>query len=154
MKTQHDEIMEDPEMRKLLSMEALVAEAAELVAKAMSEQDVSKADLARRLKKSRAWVTQLLNGTANMTVRTLAEAAYALDCEVKLQAQPLRSGAGVRPSGCGWQSVTYKMDGAVAEPSTSHEPIYQLASETITSVDEELVDVTVAERKIRPEYAA
>jgi transcriptional regulator with XRE-family HTH domain len=80
--------MEDPEFRRLLSVEALVVEASEVIARLMAEQNVSKADLARRLHKSRAWVTQLLSGKANMTVRTLAEVAYTLDAEVKLQAQP------------------------------------------------------------------
>ena len=70
MKTQHEILMEDPEFRKLLSIEALVAEASEVIARLMVEQKVSKADLARRLNKSRAWVTQLLSGSANMTVRT------------------------------------------------------------------------------------
>jgi transcriptional regulator with XRE-family HTH domain len=88
MKTQHEVLMEDPEFRRLLSVEALVAEASELIARLMTEQNVSKADLARRLKKSRAWVTQLLSGKANMTVRTLAEVVYTLDAEVKLHAQP------------------------------------------------------------------
>jgi transcriptional regulator with XRE-family HTH domain len=88
MKTQHEILMEDPEFRRLLSIEALVAEAAETIARLMAEQNVSKADLARRLKKSRAWVTQLLSGKANMTVRTLAEVVYALDAELKLHAQP------------------------------------------------------------------
>ena len=88
MKTQHEVLMEDPEFRRLLSIEALVAEASEAIAKLMAEQKVSKADLARRLNKSRAWVTQLLSGKANMTVRTLAEVVYTLDAEVKLHAQP------------------------------------------------------------------
>lgn len=88
MKTQHAVLMEDPEFRRLLSVEALVAEASEMIAKLMDEQNISKADLARRLNKSRAWVTQLLSGNANMTVRTLAELAYTLEAEVKLQAQP------------------------------------------------------------------
>ena len=87
MKTQHEVLMEDPGVRRLLSVEALVAEATELIARLMAEQNVSKADLARRLKKSRAWVTQLLSGKANMTVRTLAEVVYTLDAEVKLHAQ-------------------------------------------------------------------
>ena len=91
MKTQHEVLMEDPEFRRLLSIEALVAEASEVIARLMAEQNVSKADLARRLKKSRAWVTQLLSGKANMTVRTFAEVAYALNAEVKLQAQPPNS---------------------------------------------------------------
>jgi transcriptional regulator with XRE-family HTH domain len=88
MKTQHEILMEDSEFRRLLSIEALVAEASELIAKLMTEQNVTKADLARRLKKSRAWVTQLLSGKANMTVRTLAEVVYTLDAEVKLHAEP------------------------------------------------------------------
>lgn len=87
MKTRHEVLMKDPEFRRLVSIEALVAEASEAIAKLMAEQNVSKADLARRLNKSRAWVTQLLSGKANMTVRTLAEVVYALDAELKLHAQ-------------------------------------------------------------------
>ena len=99
MKTQHEVLMEDPEFRRLLSIEALVAEAAEVIARLMDEQNVNKADLARRLNKSRAWVTQLLGGKANMTVRTLAELAYALGAEVKLRAQPPSWKASGKPIG-------------------------------------------------------
>src|SRR6202050_1261074 len=87
MKTQHEALTEDPEFRRLLSIEALVAEASEVIARLMAEKNVSRADLARRLNKSRAWVTQLLSGKANMTVRTLAEVAHALGAEVKLHAR-------------------------------------------------------------------
>jgi transcriptional regulator with XRE-family HTH domain len=88
MKTQYAVLMEDPDFRRHLSVEALVAEASEVIASLMAEQKLSKADLARRLNKSRAWVTQLLSGKANMTVRTLAEVVYTLGAEVKLQTQP------------------------------------------------------------------
>ena len=88
MKTQHEVLMEDPEFRRLLSVEALAAQTSEVIARLMAEQNVSKADLARRLNKSRSWVTQLLSGKTNMTVRTLAEVAYTLDAEVKLHTQP------------------------------------------------------------------
>lgn len=84
MKTQYADLMEDPEFRRLLAVEALVAEASEAIARRMDEQNVSKADLARRLNKSRAWVTQLLSGKANMTIRTLADIAYTLGTEVSL----------------------------------------------------------------------
>jgi len=87
MKTTHATLMEDPEFRKLLSVEALAAEASEVIASLMAQQNLSKADLARRLNKSRAWVTQLLSGRANMTVRTLAEVVYALGAEVEIHAQ-------------------------------------------------------------------
>jgi transcriptional regulator with XRE-family HTH domain len=87
MKTRHDLLMKDPEYRRLYALEALVTDAAELVARLMEEQRVNKAELARRLEKSRAWVTQLLSGKANMTIRTLAEVVYALRAEVRLSTQ-------------------------------------------------------------------
>lgn len=83
-----------------------MAEASELIAKLMAEQKVSKADLARRLHKSRAWVTQLLSGKANMTVRTLAEVVYTLDAEVKLGTrQPAWKMTG-KPPGAAWHGRT------------------------------------------------
>ena len=88
MKTRHEMLMEDPEYRKLYAIEGLVADAAELVASLMKEQNLTKADLARRLGKSRAWVTQVLSGRANMTMRTFAELVYALGAQVTLSARP------------------------------------------------------------------
>jgi DNA-binding phage protein len=88
MKTRHELLMQDPEYRRLFAIESLVTDAAELVAQLMQDQRVNKAELARRLGKSRAWVTQLLSGRANMTIRTFAEAVYALGSQVKLDAQP------------------------------------------------------------------
>lgn len=117
MKTQHAVLMEDPEFRRLLSVEALVAGASEVIAKLMDEQDISKADLARRLNKSRAWVTQLLGGSANMTVRTLAELAYTLGAEVKLQAQPPSWKVSGKPLGAGHAPEAM---GRKAEAQTIH----------------------------------
>lgn len=90
MKTQYDVLMENPEFRKQLSVDTLVAEASELIARLMAKENLSKADLARRLNRSRAWVTQLLSGRTNMTIRTLAEVSFALGAEVKLSPQPAR----------------------------------------------------------------
>ncbi len=84
----YQELMKDPSFRKLLAIESLVTEAAELIARLMAEKKVNKAALAKRLNRSRAWITQLLSGKTNMSVRTLAELAYALEAEVKLDAQP------------------------------------------------------------------
>ena len=91
MKTRHEMLMEDPEYRRLYAIEGLIADAAELVARLMEEHGVNRAELARRLGKSRAWVTQLLSGKANMTFRTFAEVVYALGAEVKLAAQPQKT---------------------------------------------------------------
>lgn len=88
MKTRHEILMQDPEYRRLFAIEGLVTDAAELMARLMEQHEVNKAELARRLGKSRAWVTQLLSGRANMTIRTFAAVVHALGAEVKLSAQP------------------------------------------------------------------
>ena len=90
-KTQFEQLMESPEFRKLYAIEGLVAEAGEFIARLMEERKVTKAELARRLGKSRAYITQMLSGSTNLTIRTLAEVAYALGAEVKLQAVPLQA---------------------------------------------------------------
>jgi len=45
---------------------------------AMEDQSVSKAELAQRLGLSKARISQLLGGSSNMTIGTLAEIAFAL----------------------------------------------------------------------------
>ena len=51
----------------------------------MKEQGVSNAELARRLGKSRAYVTKLLRGTTNFTLESLVRIGRALSCEVELE---------------------------------------------------------------------
>ena len=45
---------------------------------AMEDQGVSKAELAQRLGKSKARISQLLGGSSNMTIGTLADIAFVL----------------------------------------------------------------------------
>jgi transcriptional regulator with XRE-family HTH domain len=154
MKTQHEALMEDPEFRRLLSIEALVAEASEVIARLMAEQNMSKADLARRLNKSRAWVTQLLSGKANMTVRTLAEVVYALDAEVKLQAQPPSWKLAGKPLGSAWQPVVFKMDKYLLESPMVSEDLFRLQSNQMTSTQDDLASMSPGGDPTRSEYAA
>jgi transcriptional regulator with XRE-family HTH domain len=154
MKTQHEVLMEDPEFRRLLAIEALVAESSEVIARLMAEQNVSKADLARRLNKSRAWVTQLLSGKANMTVRTLAEVVYALDAEVKLHAHPPSGKVAGKPVGAGWQPIVFKMDKYVVESPVVSEDLFRLRTNQMTSTQEDLASVTPGENSAHSEYAA
>lgn len=48
----------------------------------MEEQKVSRAELARRLGTSRAYVTKLLGGNANFTLHTMTKVAMALGATV------------------------------------------------------------------------
>ncbi|MCC7339758.1 MAG: helix-turn-helix transcriptional regulator, partial [Bryobacterales bacterium] len=85
MQSQHEILMQDLEFRREFVIERFVGECTEVISRIMHEKGISKSVLSRRLGKSRAWVTQLLSGSRNMTARTLAEVAFALDVELRLQ---------------------------------------------------------------------
>lgn len=77
--------LEDPEMRRIFEQERLAMAAANAIAEAMIEEGVSRAQLAERLGCSRSHVTQALSGNRNITVRTLADMAWALGRQVDLR---------------------------------------------------------------------
>lgn len=79
------ELMKTPEFYE----EMLLLTAQELIAQLMSDQEVSKADLARALNKTKAHVTSLLSDGRNLTLKSLANVCYHLGAEVKLDTQPL-----------------------------------------------------------------
>lgn len=56
-----------------------VTEFIEEVCHLLEEKNVSRAELARRLGTSRAYVTKLLDGNANFTLATMVKVAMALD---------------------------------------------------------------------------
>ncbi len=55
-----------------------ITEFAEDIWRLMEEQKVSRAELARRLGTSRAYITKLLGGNANFTLQTMTKVAMAL----------------------------------------------------------------------------
>lgn len=68
--------------------EYTVIKAQELIAELMNKQDISKAELAKRLKQSKAHVTELLSEGRNLTLKTLGRICYHLDAEVDFTARP------------------------------------------------------------------
>ena len=71
--------------RRLLSQEELILEVTEALAEAMSRDDVTKTELAQRLGKSKGFVSQILSGGRNLTLRTVADVADALGYRVKVR---------------------------------------------------------------------
>jgi len=57
----------------------LALSVSEELAKKMKEKNISKADLANRLQTSRAYVTKILSGDANLSLKTLAKLQNALE---------------------------------------------------------------------------
>lgn len=73
----------------LLERESLALAATELICKLMEEHNISKADLAGKLNKSRAFITQVLSGNRNLTLHTFSDLAFQLGYRIEIDAVPL-----------------------------------------------------------------
>lgn len=72
----------DPQLMAIRQQEELIVQITELISIAMEKRGVSKADIAQRLGKSRPFVTQVLSGEANLTLRTIADMFTAMGLEM------------------------------------------------------------------------
>ncbi|MCL4784815.1 MAG: helix-turn-helix transcriptional regulator [Bryobacterales bacterium] len=89
MRSQHEILMENPEFRREFAVETFILECTEVLSRVMDEERITKAELSQRLGKSRAWATQVLSGSRNLTARTLAEIAYELGIELQVSSRPV-----------------------------------------------------------------
>jgi transcriptional regulator with XRE-family HTH domain len=92
-KTLVEEYVEDPTHMRLFQQERAIYEVTELLELLMTELGVNRAELAKRLGKSRGWVTQLLDGEANKTIRTVADAFAVLGHEYRSFYRPIKIGS-------------------------------------------------------------
>ena len=83
---------------KAYAREDLVFNVTEDLLLMLENLSVSKAELARRLGKSKSYVTQILSGTRNMTLGSFSDICFALGFkpEIKLPVEP------AKPSQIGW----------------------------------------------------
>lgn len=70
--------------RRLLREEELILDVTEAISAAMQEAGISKAQLAKRMGRTKGFITQLLSGGRNLTLRTLAGIADALEARVTI----------------------------------------------------------------------
>jgi transcriptional regulator with XRE-family HTH domain len=82
-----------PERQREFAEERLIVDAAEEIWGAMEREHVSKSDLAKFLGKSKAYVTQTLSGSRNMTLRTFASLAHFLGYDVEVSLRERRRSA-------------------------------------------------------------
>ncbi|MFL6196295.1 MAG: helix-turn-helix domain-containing protein [Thermoanaerobaculia bacterium] len=87
--TTYDEMArEDPSG---ILQEELILEVTEAMARALRSNGLTQAELAERMGKSKGFVSQVLGGGRNLTLRTLADIAGALGCKVQVQLKPEKS---------------------------------------------------------------
>lgn len=89
-KTIVEEHVSDPNNMRLFQQSRAVLEAAENLAQLMEEKGVSRTELARRLGRSKSWVTQMLDGRSNKTLRTIADAFAVLGQEYHSSHRPIQ----------------------------------------------------------------
>jgi transcriptional regulator with XRE-family HTH domain len=87
--------MNDPEFRKLLAQEELILEVTETICDILENEKISRKELADRLGKSKGFISQLLNGGRNLTLRTVADILHVLGYKVSLQPQKFRQDSNV-----------------------------------------------------------
>ena len=76
--------MHDPEFRRLLAQEELILEVTEVLCGVLEEEKISRKELAERLGKTKGFISQLLNGGRNLTLRTVADIFHVLGYKVIL----------------------------------------------------------------------
>lgn len=77
------ELNSSEEGRRAVQRERLFVLVLETIQLAMSEREVSKSELARRLKKPKSFVSRLFTAS-NLTLQTIADVFAALECELCL----------------------------------------------------------------------
>ena len=73
-----------------LRQEELLIEVTEALARALRETGITQTELSAKLGKTKGFVSQILGGGKNLTLRTLADVAGALDCKVQVELKPQR----------------------------------------------------------------
>ena len=97
--------MTDPSFRRLFDdarrmpefwEEGAILAFTDALSVAMADQHITRTELARRLGTSQAYVTRLLSGNANFTLRTMSKLAYALGMDLDVGLRP--QAAATRPA--------------------------------------------------------
>lgn len=73
-----EKLTNTPEGMRLFQQERAILGLTELVCKMMDEQNVSRAELGRRLGKSQRYVNAFLGGNVNVSIRTISDVFTAL----------------------------------------------------------------------------
>lgn len=99
----------NPDERRAYLQEGLILDVTEQIWAALSEKGITRKDLAEALQTSSANVSQLLNGSRNMTLRTLSDIADAINCSVNVIIRDRDTAKSWRPLAekGGWAEARY-----------------------------------------------
>src|SRR5688572_21537873 len=90
-KTQISEFVKDAESMRLFEQERIILDVTERICEVLEENNMNRVQLASALGKSRGYISQLLDGSANMTLRTMSDVFLALGLRACVHTKPLHS---------------------------------------------------------------
>lgn len=79
-----DDFTFPPISEREIAQERLVYNTTEDILLALQDAGMSQSELSKKLGKSKPYISKLLDGTRNMTLKTLSDIAYALKADVKV----------------------------------------------------------------------
>lgn len=82
------ELFREAEKTLTYNVEGSILDFTEDLCRLMDEKDVSRAELARRIETSPAYITKILRGNSNFTLSSMVRIAMALDSEVRIHLSP------------------------------------------------------------------
>ncbi len=120
LQTTVEQFRENPDNERIYQQERLLVDATELVSAVMETTTTKRGELAERLGRSKAYVTQILRGSQNLTLRTLADVFWALDHRLVLRAEPISKSGIIDMSQ--WNVSQQTGNSVVAAEDTRTEP--------------------------------
>jgi transcriptional regulator with XRE-family HTH domain len=115
-KTLVEKYVENIDNMRLFQQERSIYEVTEMLESLMEQQGINRAELAKRLGRTKGWVTQLLDGEANKTIRTVADVCAVLGQEFCSFHRPIRIGREAKPVASADQSSDAKGEPSEAKP--------------------------------------
>ena len=83
-RTLMDQLLRTSDDRRLFEQERVILDVTEMICELMEQKGVTRRELAEGLGTSKANVTQMLNGTRNMTLRTVSDVLFRLGCALQV----------------------------------------------------------------------
>ena len=83
------ELENDKEAQKLYEEEGLVLAVTEAICERMQKQGIKRVDLAKKMGVDKSYITNLLNGSSNMTLKTISDVLFCLDSKARILVEPL-----------------------------------------------------------------
>jgi transcriptional regulator with XRE-family HTH domain len=90
-KTVYEKYLENDNFERIMAQEDFIMEVTENFCRVLNEEHVSRSRLAKLMGKTKGFISQVLNGGRNLTLRSLADIAFALGYTVSISLAKKRS---------------------------------------------------------------